>query len=152
MSNALRAQIETFAAMFAADVLKAIRGASLEDILSESGGTARSPRAAAGHAAADQPAKRGPGRPRKAARAPTAPKPAAKGKGGRLARRSPADIARALASVVALVKKTPNLRAEAIRAELKMDRKEMPRVLAEGLAKKVLAKKGEKRATTYRAV
>jgi hypothetical protein len=35
---------------------------------------------------------------------------------------------------------------------LKMEAKEMPRVLAEGLGRKVLAKKGEKRATAYRAV
>jgi predicted HTH transcriptional regulator len=87
--------------------------------------------------------------------APTAPKaatPAKKNNGQRLARRSPDDIKRALASIVALVKKTPNMRAEAIRTALKMDRKELPRVIAEGLSTKALSKKGEKRATTYRAV
>jgi hypothetical protein len=41
------------------------------------------------------------------------------------------------------------MRAEQIRAQLKMQSKEMPRVLAEGLAKRKLRKKGQKRATTY---
>jgi Fic family protein len=52
--------------------------------------------------------------------------------------------------VVALVKgKKDGLRAEQIRAALKMQSKEMPRVLKEGLAKKKLKSKGQKRATTY---
>lgn len=42
-------------------------------------------------------------------------------------------------------------RAEQIRAALKMESKEMPRVLKEGLAKKKLKAKGQKRATTYTA-
>jgi hypothetical protein len=54
--------------------------------------------------------------------------------------------------VVALVKKNKNgLRAEAIRTSLGMASKEMPRVLKEGLAKKKLKAKGQKRATTYTA-
>ncbi len=68
----------------------------------------------------------------------------------RLARRSPADIAKALGAVVALLKKSPKgLRAEQIRAVLKMESKEMPRVLKDGLAKKALKSKGQKRSTTY---
>jgi hypothetical protein len=43
-------------------------------------------------------------------------------------------------------------RAEQIRDALKMQSKEMPRVLQEGLAKKKLKSKGQKRATTYFAV
>jgi hypothetical protein len=71
---------------------------------------------------------------------------------GRLARRSPADIAKALGQVVALVKsKKDGLRSEQIRAALHMDAKEMPRVLKEGLAKKVLKSKGQKRSTAYSA-
>jgi hypothetical protein len=150
MSNALRPQIEKFAADFASQVMKAIRGASLEDILEESQG-GRS------HAAA-APVKRGPGRPRgagnPAAASPTRPAEVAKPKKtatGRLARRSPEDIKKSLANIVALLKKKPGLRSEAIRAELKMDRKELPRVIAEGLSTKALSKKGEKRATVYKA-
>jgi hypothetical protein len=146
MPNALRSQIHDLAVTFATHVLSAIRGASLEDILTES----------QGGGSASSPVKRGPGRPPKsAARGGTTaanPTLATKTKGGRLVRRSPSDIAKALASIVGLLKKKPGLRSEAIRAALKMDRKEMPRVIAEGLSKKVLVKKGEKRATTYRTV
>jgi hypothetical protein len=91
-------------------------------------------------------AKRTAAPPKKAATAKTAAKP------GRLPRRSPAEIAKALAKVVALVKSDAGgLRAEQIRDRLGMDRKEMPRVLKEGLAKKQLRSKGQKRSTTYTA-
>jgi hypothetical protein len=53
---------------------------------------------------------------------------------GRLQRRSPEEIAKTLVQVVAAVK-TPS--------------QEMPRILKEGLAKKLLKSKGQKRATTY---
>ena len=73
-------------------------------------------------------------------------------KARRLPRRSPADIAKALAKVVALVKSDAGgLRAEQIRDRLGMASKEMPRVLKEGLAKNVLKSKGAKRSTTYTA-
>ena len=76
-----------------------------------------------------------------------------KKKSGRLPRRTREDIAKALASVVALVKtKKSGLRSEQIQKALKLDKREMPRVLHEGVAKKVLKKKGQKRATTYSAV
>lgn len=103
--------------------------------------------------------RRGPGRPRGSSTAKAAPAvarasgPAAKKtKGGRLARRSPADIAKALGQIVALVKtKKAGLRSEEIRKALKLDVREVPRVLKEGLAKKKLRSKGQKRATTYTA-
>ncbi|HEY4015776.1 MAG TPA: hypothetical protein VGM06_20690 [Polyangiaceae bacterium] len=41
------------------------------------------------------------------------------------------------------------LRAEQIRSELGLQAKEMPRILKEGLGKKSLKAKGQKRATTY---
>ena len=47
--------------------------------------------------------------------------------------------------------KKDGLRAEQIRAALKMQNKEMRRVLQEGLAKKKLKSKGQKRATTCSA-
>ena len=144
MTNSLRSHISDLASTFASAVLTAIRGSSLEDILAETTSSGEAPR-------------RGPGRPRRSATAVAAPKPtrtatpARKAK-GRLARRSPADIAKALEKVVALVKssKAP-LRSEQIRQKLGMDRKEMPRVLQEGLTKKALKSKGQKRATTYSA-
>ncbi|MGO9000315.1 MAG: hypothetical protein ACLQVI_43875 [Polyangiaceae bacterium] len=85
------------------------------------------------------------GRPKKTAPSKTTSK-------GRLRRRSPAEIAKALTAVVELVNKNPRgLRAEQIRTQLKMVAKEMPRVLKEGLAKKALKSKGQKRSTTYTA-
>jgi hypothetical protein len=130
----LRSALHDLADSFASAVLQAIRGASLEELLGEAGGGAR----------------RGPGRPPKSTAAPTASATPRARRSGRLARRSPDQIAKALDQVVALVKtKKDGLRAEQIRAALKMQSKEMPRVLQEGLAKKKLKAKGQKRATTY---
>jgi hypothetical protein len=131
----LRSNLESLASTFASSVLQAIRGASLEELLGEAGG-----------------ARRGPGRPPKAKGSSAAPTTSRARKPGRLARRSPEQIAKALDQVVALVKsKKDGLRAEQIRDALKMQSKEMPRVLQEGLAKKKLKSKGQKRATTYTA-
>ena len=127
MSN-LHSQLSSLASSFASAVLDAIKSASLEDLLSES---------------------RAPVKPRReqANGAPRATRPRS---AGRLKRRSPEDIAGALDKVVALVKRNKNgLRAEQIRDELAMQAKEMPRVLKEGLAKKQLKSRGQKRATTY---
>ena len=131
----LNSTIESLAQQFAAQVLTIIRSASLEEILGQSVATTRATP--------------------KSARAPRAPKagkaPKAR-KRGRLPRRSADQIGEQLATVVALLKKNPKgLRAEAIRAELKLDRREIPRVLAEGLKSKTVRKTGAKRATTYRA-
>jgi hypothetical protein len=147
MSKPLRSAIDELASSFAASILSAIRGASLEDILHQTGAA---------------PVRRGPGRPRGSSNKPKAAKAevphgraAAKSKPAstrRLARRSPADIATALSRVVALVKSNKQgLRAEQIRKQLGMASKEMPRVLKEGLSKKALKSKGQKRSTTYTA-
>ena len=138
----LRSALDSLASNFASAVLDAIKGASLQDLHAESGGASR----------------RGPGRPRGSstkttataarASAPTAKKT----KGGRLQRRGPEEIAKTLAQVVALVKtKKTGLRSEEIRKALKLDVREVPRVLKEGLSKKKLKSKGQKRATTYSA-
>src|SRR5580693_6221706 len=133
----LRSTLHDLAHSFASSVLDAIRGASLEELLGEAGGSVR----------------RGPGRPPKSTAGTTASETPRARKAGRLARRSPEQITKALDQVVALVKgKKDGLRAEQIRAGLKMQSKEMPRVLQEGLAKKKLKTKGQKRATTYFAV
>jgi hypothetical protein len=130
----LQSALHDLAASFASSVLDAIRSASLQELLGEAGG-ARG---------------RGPGRP-KAARAPETPgRPARVTRSGRLKRRSPEDIARALDQVVSLLQKDKGgLRAEQIRQQLGMQAKEMPRVLKEGLDKKAIKSKGQKRATTY---
>jgi hypothetical protein len=132
--SSLRTTLNDLASAFATSVLGAVRGASLEELLGETGGGTR----------------RGPGRP-KAARGAIA-KPTRVARSGRLKRRSPDDIAAALDKIVALVKtKKDGLRAEQIRKTLRMQAKEMPRVLKEGLARKKLRSKGQKRATTYTA-
>jgi hypothetical protein len=150
-NTSLRSALNDLAHNFASSVLDAIRGASLADLHAEggSGGVGNGRRA------------RGPGRPKGSGlRAQGAgggmPDPLhvvpKKTKGGRLARRSPADIAKALDAVVSLVKKSnAGLRSEEIRKALKLDVREVPRVLKEGLAKKKLKSKGQKRATVYSA-
>jgi hypothetical protein len=130
----LRSQLNELAANFADAIVNAIRGSSLEELLAQTGGGG-APR-------------RGPGRPRGIA-ATTEIKPRGR-KSGRLPRRSSEEIAAELEKIVGLVKKSKaGLRAEEIRAALKMQPKEMPRILKEGLATKVLKSKGQKRATTY---
>jgi hypothetical protein len=128
MPSVLRSRLASLAESFASAVLDAVRSTPLEGLLFETGGRPSS------------------GRPQ----TPAAPKRMPRSTRGRLKRRSATDIAKALGEIVALVKgHKDGLRAEQIRAQLHMQPKEMPRVLAEGLAKKKLKKKGQKRATTY---
>ena len=128
--SSLKTRLDSLASTFATEVVRAIQSASLEELLGEVGGV-----------------RRGPGRPNGST---AAPRPRGARKGGRLARRSADDIAKTLERVVALVKRHKNgMRAEQIRTVLRMQAKEMPRVLKEGLSKKMLKSKGQKRATTY---
>jgi hypothetical protein len=128
----LRSSIQSLAQTFAAGVLAAIRSSSLEDVLGETSGP-----------------KRGPGRP-VAKRGPGHPARPAGSSSKRLARRSTKDLAAVTESIVALVKKhKTGLRAEQIRAELGIAKKEWMRPLGLALGSKKLTKKGEKRSTTY---
>jgi hypothetical protein len=128
MSTTLRSALDTLAQSFTTGVLAAIRSASIEDLLAESGNAAR----------------RGGGRT-------TAGSLTAKTtKSGRLARRSAEDIAKAVDGVVALVKKSKTgLRSEEIKKALNLDVREVPRVLKTGVQSKKLKAKGQKRATVY---
>jgi hypothetical protein len=132
----LKSRLDALASLFATDVVRAIQSASLQELSSDIGGT-----------------RRGPGRPSGQANAVAksmAALPKRTRRGGRLARRSAEDIAATLDKVLTLVKKhKEGLRAEQIRSELRMQANEMPRVLKEGLVKKALKSKGQKRATTY---
>jgi hypothetical protein len=133
--NTLKSRIDSLASAFASDVVRAIRSASLEDLLGGVGGASG----------------RAPARPERSVpvAAPAAPAPRT-GKGGRLARRSSDEIKGTLDKVHGLLRASKGgLRAEQIRAALKLDVREMPRVLKEGLATKKLSSKGQKRATTY---
>jgi hypothetical protein len=123
----LHRTIQALAARFADDIVAAIRAASLQELLAETGG-ARRAGAAEGRAV---------GRP-----APSPDK--------RLARRTQAEIDKYVDAIVALLKKNPKgLRAEQIQRALGLDKRETPRPIAAALAKRVITKKGEKRATTY---
>jgi hypothetical protein len=131
MPNSLRSALDSLAKSFAESVLDAIHGASLDELVAENRGASR----------------RGPGQP-DPLKAPIAKKT----KGGRLARRSPEEIAKALDLVAKLLKTHPKgLRAEEIRKAFGLDAREMPRILKQGLAKKKLKSRGQKRATTYSA-
>ena len=91
-------------------------------------------------------------RVRAPAKAQTATKPRQRGKGRRLARRSAANLAAVLDTIVKLVGKTKDgMRAEHIREKLNLDRRELPRVLKLGLAEKRLKVRGVKRASCYSA-
>jgi len=120
-------RIAALAEQFAKDVLAELKGTNLDDLVHAlAGATRAAPRAAASA-------------PRGLTR---------KAKGGRLPRRSPADL-QALLDKIGAALKHGSLRAEEIQKTLGVDRKELPAVLKLGLDSKTLVKKGQKRATTY---
>lgn len=126
MSTSLRQHLNDLASSFANGVLAAIRTASIEDLLAESGSGRRLPGARGGAAG----------------RAPRST--------GRLPRRSADDIGQVLDRITGLLKSSPKgLRAEEIRQRLNLLSKELPRPLKEGLSSGRLGKSGNKRATTY---
>jgi hypothetical protein len=146
--SALKSSLQSLAASFAEEVVRAIQGASLQELLGEVAGS-RSRRGSPGASAA-------PAAPAaslaavSSADAARAPRGASPLRRGRLKRRSAEDIAATLDGIVSLLKQHPaGLRAEQIRKELNMLAKELPRPLAEGLEAKALRKKGQKRATVY---
>jgi hypothetical protein len=147
MSN-LRTQLQELARSFADQVIGAIRGTSLQELLSPDGQDVGSRR----RARADTPRAFASARAAKSAvaEATAAPAPRPARAGGRLPRRSAEEIQATLEKIVALLKKHKDgLRAEEIRTSLAMQAKEMPRILKEGLSTKKLTSKGQKRATTY---
>jgi hypothetical protein len=134
--SSLRTRLHDLASSFADDVLAAIRTASLDELVANSQGAGNGRRArVAGDGGQPDPLH--------------APK--AKTNGSRLARRSAEDIAKTLGLVVAAVKATKGkgMRAEELRDFLKLDKRELPRVIEEGLKAKKLKSKGQKRGTTY---
>ena len=149
----LQKSIESLAETFASSVLAAIRSASLEEILTEgkAGRATSKP-----HQVAVTPVKRGPGRPRKVVAAPTngasvkaAPAPKM-GKGGRLPRRSEADLQKVVGLIVGALKPAiEGLRSEQLQKVLKLDKKEITGPLNLALSEKKISKKGQKRSTTY---
>ena len=131
--NSLQAQIASLASGFADAIFAALRGASLDDLAG--GGSSKTSKTAFPVPVLVK-----------------APRVKRAGKSGRLARRSPEDIAKGVASVVQLLAKSKiGLRAEEIRTQLDLDVREVPRILQAGLATRALRKTGNKRATVYTA-
>ncbi len=129
MPSNLRNRLNELAKSFSVGVLDAIRGASLQEVLAESGGRATALAPARGAVASATPARRRP---------------------GRLPRRSAGDISKAVEAIVTLLASHPKgLRAEEIRQKLGVQAKELPRPLKEGVDAGQLSKVGRKRATTY---
>jgi hypothetical protein len=136
--STLHQTINSLASEFAHNLLRALRNASLEEILSET---------AAGHSAHGGGRRRG-----RAAGVAVAAHVGAGGggRGRRLRRRSQGDITAVVNRIHGLLKThKKGLRAEEIREKLGLDRREIPRPLAEALSKKLVTKRGKKRATTY---
>jgi hypothetical protein len=131
-TTTLQSRLSDLATKFADEVLASIRTASLDELVGQGRGSPRPTRPARG------------GGDGTGVRVP-------KTTHGRLARRSPEDIQKTLGLVIAALNGTKGkgMRAEEIRTFLKLDKREIPRVLAEGLKTKKLRAKGQKRATTY---
>ena len=136
----LNSQLQDLARSFAEQIVEAIRVTSLQElVVPRDGGSV------VGNGRRARVASGGGGPPDVVS---TLPK--RRGRNGRLPRRSAEEIAKELDKIVLLVKThKEGMRAEEIRAKLGMIPKEMPRILKEGIAKKKLATKGQKRATTY---
>ena len=141
MSTSLKSTLTGLATAFASNVLDAIRQMSLDELLAETQGGGRGGRRLilqndAAPRAGSASSSGGGGR--------------ARGRGGRLGRRSAGDIAALVDRIVAILSASPNgLRAEQIRAELGLEAKELPRPLGEALDSGRISKSGQKRATTY---
>ncbi len=149
--SALKSSLQSLAASFAEDVVRAIQGASLQELLGEvatnPGRPSLRPRVPASTRNARHATN---GSVAASAAAVQVPRSHALTRRGRLRRRSAEDIAATLGSIVSLLKQhASGLRAEQIRKQLSMQAKELPRPLAEGLQAKALRKKGQKRATVY---
>ncbi|HVJ88610.1 MAG TPA: hypothetical protein VM580_02330 [Labilithrix sp.] len=129
--STLRQTIENQAVQFAEAIVNAVRAASIDELVGIQGGTRGAPRAPSPRTVEPSPVSR-------------------KGKGGRLVRRSAEDIAKTLDSIVDLLAQHPEgLRAEQIKESLGLDKREMPKPIAEGLNSGALKKSGQKRATVY---
>jgi hypothetical protein len=136
--STLKATIEALAAEFAANVIAAMKSASLEEIMIETD----MPHATSARASGVR-GGRGSG-------VAVAVGARSAQKRGRLPRRSPEAIARVRDQIVQLLAKHPKgLRSEQIQTKLGISRKEIPRPLNEALSSRLITKKGAKRSTTY---
>ena len=152
--STLKSTIEDLAADFAMNIISALRSASIEELTGVSSvrrgsGSSSSNNGGGSTARVGRPAS-APAETSAPSRKPAPSSPAPRGRGGRLGRRSTADIESMVDSIVTLLTRSPDgLRAEQIRESLGVQAKELPRPLSDGLAAGKLRKSGQKRATTY---
>ncbi len=137
-------QIASLAATFVDNLVAAIRGATMDDLAELTDGSSPRPSKAMPSVApsdlAEPPSVGKRGRAKRTA-------------SGRLKRRSPADIAKTIGAIEALLSSHPEgLRSEQIRAELRLEAKEIARPLFEAVVAGRLVAQGQKRATTYRLI
>jgi len=124
----LRAQIDAFVS----DISTLVRRAALDAVATALGSPAPAP------------AKRGPGRPPKAATSAAPAKP--RGKRGK---RTPEDVAKMGEVVVAYVAKNPGQSVEQIKKALGVEKKDLQLPIIRMIAAKKLKTTGQKRGTKY---
>jgi hypothetical protein len=150
----LQEKLQSIAMTFAASILDAVQSVPLSEVAGEAAGAGRAREHMSNgtsrvHEA--PPSRRGDVRHSASQRVAAPQKPS---KPARLARRTADQIAKMVDDVVAvLTTEGRGLRAESIRKLLKMEARELPRILKQGVAsKKLRILSGEKRTTTYGAV
>jgi hypothetical protein len=131
IDSALRARIDTFTT----EITALVRASALEAVHNALGGTLTI-----------APAKRGPGRPSKAAAQTASPAPKRR---GRPAKRTPEDVAKTGEAVVAYVAKNPGQSVEQIGKALGAKTKELALPIIRMIEAKKLATKGKRRGTRY---
>jgi hypothetical protein len=131
IDSALRARIDTFTT----EITALVRASALEAVHGALGATL-----------ATAPAKRGPGRPPKAAAQTAAPAPKRR---GRPAKRTPEDVAKMGESVVAHVAKNPGQSVEQIGKALGAKTKELALPIIRMIEAKKLRTTGQRRGTRY---
>ena len=129
IDSAFRARIDAFVA----DISAAVRASALDAVREALGSPASAP------------AKRGPGRPPKAA-ASAAPAPKRKGK---RVKRTAEDVAKMGETVVAYVAKNPGQSVEQIKKALGVEKKDLQLPIIRMIAAKKLKTTGERRGTRY---
>ncbi len=140
-------QIASLAATFVDNLVAAIRGATMDDLAELTDGS--SPRPSSKRAPMPSAAPSDLAEPPSVGKRGRAKRTAS----GRLKRRSPADIAKTIGAIEALLSSHPEgLRSEQIRAELRLEAKEIARPLFEAVVAGRLVAQGQKRATTYRLI
>jgi hypothetical protein len=136
-TNHLDSEIQSRISAFLGELSLLVKRQALEAVHEALGGAAN--------------VRRGPGRPRKVAMGPGRPPRAIakRAAGGKRVRRSPEDLAKLQASVLAQVRSRQGQRLEEIGRGMKTDTAELKRPVALLVAAKKLKTTGQKRGTKY---